>query len=317
MIMNFITLESGVKFSEIALGAGGIGPVERDDFYFKLMDRYVELGGTTFDSARIYGGGECDFAIGRWLKSRGCRDNVTVITKGSHPDTKTMFVSRLSDEEISYDIDTSLAAMGIECSDIHILHRDDIRIPAEQIVDSLNKLVTSGKTRSIGVSNWTASRIIQANRYAKEAGKIPVTCTQAHFSLAVTTPQGAGDLTYVPLDEIETAWYKESRQAVLAFSPQARGWFVARANGKVPKESPRRNYDDWPENHRRLQRLMKLSAESGYSLSALTTAYVRDSGMNAVPLCSYSSIEQLEDSLGALKFKLTKEQVDYLERGEI
>ena len=315
--MNFITLENGVKFSEIALGAGGIGPVERDEFYFKLMDRYIEFGGTTFDSARIYGGGQCDFAIGRWLKSRGCRDDVTLITKGSHPDTSTMFVSRLSDAEISGDIETSLAGMGIECSDIHILHRDDITVPVEQIVDSLDKLVREGKTRAIGVSNWTASRIIQANRYAAEAGKTPLTCTQAHYSLAVTTPQGSGDLTYVPLDDIEVSWYKESRQAVLAFSTNARGWFVSRANGKVPKESPKRNYDDWPENHRRLQRLMKLSAESGYSLTALTTAYVRDCGMVAVPLCSFSSIEQLDDAFGALKFKLTKEQVDYLERGEI
>ena len=315
--MNFITLESGVKFSEIALGAGGIGPADRDEFYFKLMDRYVELGGTTFDSARIYGGGECDFAIGRWLKSRGCRDNVTLITKGSHPDTKTMFVSRLSDAEIVGDIDTSLAGMGIECSDIHILHRDDIRIPVEQIVDSLDGLVKAGKTRCVGVSNWTASRIIQANRYAKSAGKTPLTCTQAHFSLAVTTPQGSGDLTYVPLDDIEVSWYKESQQAVLAFSTNARGWFVVRAAGLEPKASPKRNYDDWPENHRRLQRLMKLSADTGYSLTALTTAYVRDSGMNAVPLCSFSSVEQLDDALGALKFKLTKEQVNYLERGEI
>lgn len=313
--MNFIILESGVKFSEIALGAGSLGSAEREENCFKIMDRYVELGGTTFDSARLYSSGNCDFAMGRWLKSRSCRNNVTIITKGSHPDPKSMFVSRLSDEEISRDLDESLAAMGIEYSDIHILHRDDVKKPVEEIVDSLDNLVKSGKTRAVGVSNWTASRIIQANRYAKSSGKTPVTCTQAHFSLAVTTPQSTGDLTHVPLDEIEVNWYKESGQAVLAFGPQARGWFVARAEGRIPKDSPKRYYDDWPENHRRIERLIKLSSEIGYSLSALTTAYVRDSGMNAVPLCAFSSVAQLEDSLSALKFKLSPEQINFLERG--
>lgn len=313
--MKFITLESGVKFSEIALGAGRLGNAEYETDCFTIMDRYIELGGTTFDTARIYGGGNCDVALGKWIKSRGMKDNVTIITKGSHPDSRTMFVSRLSDVEIESDLDISLAAIGIECSDIHILHRDDVKKPVEEIVDSLDKLVKSGKTRAVGVSNWTASRIIQANRYAKSAGKTLITCTQAHFSLAVTTPQATGDLTHVPLDEIETGWYKESGQAVLAFGPQARGWFVARAAGIEPKDSPKRYYDDWPENHRRLQRLIKLSEQTGYSLSALTTAYVRDSGMTAIPLCAFSSVAQLEDSLGALKFKLTPQQVEYLEKG--
>lgn len=313
--MKFITLESGVKFSEIALGAGRLGNAEYETECFTVMDRYIELGGTTFDTARIYGGGNCDVALGKWIKSRGMKDNVTIVTKGSHPDSHTMFVSRLSDTEIEGDLDISLAAIGIERSDIHILHRDDVKKPVEEIVDSLDKLVKSGKTRAVGVSNWTASRIIQANRYAKSAGKTPITCTQAHFSLAVTTPQATGDLTHVPLDEIETGWYKESRQAVLAFGPQARGWFVARAAGIEPKDSPKRYYDDWPENHRRLQRLMKLSEQTGYSLSALTTAYVRDSGMIAIPLCAFSNVSQLEDSLGALKFKLTPEQIEYLEKG--
>jgi aryl-alcohol dehydrogenase-like predicted oxidoreductase len=65
-----------------------------------------------------------------------------------------------------------------------------------------------------------------------------------------------------------------------------------------------------------LERLQKLSKETGYTLSAITTAYARDSGLNASPLCAYSSIGQLKDSFGALQFKLTKEQVKYLETGE-
>jgi len=114
------------------------------------------------------------------------------------------------------------------------------------------------------------------------------------------------------LNEPDTSWYKESQIAVMAWSPQARGWFVKRTEGNT---NPNRYYDALPENYRRLERLQKLSKETGRSLSAITTAYARDSGLNVSPLCAYSSIEQLKDSFEALKFILTAEQVRYLETG--
>ena len=163
------------------------------------------------------------------------------------------------------------------------------------------------------MSNWAATRIIQANEYAKSAGKTPIVCAQMHYSLALTTTPATGDLTHVILNEPDVSWYKESQLALMAFSPQARGWFVKRAEGRT---NPMAYYDYLPENYRRLERLQKLSKETGHSLSAITTAYVRDSGMNASPLCGYSSIEQLKDTFEALSFTLTKEQVKYLETGE-
>ncbi|MCL2773071.1 MAG: aldo/keto reductase [Oscillospiraceae bacterium] len=313
--MKSIELAHNIKLSEISLGAGGLGWAD-DEHCFSIMDLYVELGGTTFDSARIYANGNCDVSLGKWLKSRNIRDKVTIVTKGSHPNPSSMFVSRLSRDEIEGDLDLSLKAMGTEYSDLHILHRDDVKKPVEEIMDSLDALVRAGKTKAVGVSNWAASRIIQANKYAESAGKTPIVCSQAHFGLALTTTPTTGDLTHVILNEPDVSWYKESQIALMAFSPQANGWFVARAEGREPKGGPRAKYDFLPENHRRLERLIKLSHETGCSLSSITTAYVRDSGLNASPLCGYSSTEQLKDSFGALKFKLTKEQVKFLETGE-
>jgi len=313
--MKTIDLGNGVKLSEISLGAGGLGwgDSEHEEKCFKIMDLYFELGGRSFDTARIYGNGNCDVSLGNWLKSRSVRNEAVIVTKGSHPDPASMFVSRLSHDEIEGDLDLSLKAIGTEYSDLHILHRDDVKKPVEEIVDSLDKLVKSGKTRAVGVSNWAASRIIQANDYAKSAGKSLIVCAQMHYSLALTTTPSTGDLTHVILNEPDVSWYKESQLALMAFSPQARGWFVKRTDGKT---NPMGYYDHLPENHRRLQRLQKLSKETGWSLSCITTAYVRDSGLNASPLCAYSSAEQLKDSFGALKISLTKEQIKYLETGE-
>jgi len=316
--MKTIDLGNNVKLSEISLGAGGLGSgnPEVEERCFKIMDLYFELGGRSFDTARVYAGGSCDISLGNWLKSRKVRDEAVIVTKGSHPNLESMFISRLSHDEITGDLDLSLKAIGTDYSDLHILHRDDVKKPVEEIVDSLDSLVKSGKTRTVGVSNWAATRIIQANKYARSAGKTPITCAQMHYSLALTTTPSTGDLTHVILNEPDVSWYKESQIALMAFSPQARGWFVTRAEGREPKSSPLRYYDALPENHRRLARLKKLSQETGYSLSAITTAYARDSGMNVSPLCAYSSIDQLKDSFGALKFSLTRGQVRYLETGE-
>ena len=314
--MKTIELGNGVKLSEISLGAGGLGSEnpETEERCFAVMDLYYELGGRSFDSARIYAGGNCDVSIGKWLSSRKVRADVTVVTKGSHPDPSNMFVPRLSHDDIMGDLDLSLKSMGLDYSDLHILHRDDVKKPVEEIMDSLDSLVKSGKTRAVGASNWAASRIIAANEYAKNTGKTPIVCAQMHYSLALTTTPTTGDLTHVILNEPDVSWFKESQLALMAFSPQARGWFVAKSEGRKPRASG--YYEHLPENHRRLARLEKLSKETGYSLSAITTAYVRDCGLNASPLCAYSSTEQLKDSFGALNFKLTKEQIKFLETGE-
>ncbi|MCL2813825.1 MAG: aldo/keto reductase [Oscillospiraceae bacterium] len=316
--MKTIELGNGVKLSEISLGAGALGSKNPDieERCFKIMDLYFELGGRSFDTARMYSGGDCDVSLGKWLKSRKARAEAVIVTKGSFPDHGSMFVSRLSPDEIKGDLDLSLEAIGIDFSDLHILHRDDVKKPVEEIVDSLDDLVKSGRARAVGVSNWAATRIIQANQYAKSADKSPIVCAQMHYSLALTTSPTSGDITHVILNEPDLSWFAESQMALMAFGPQARGWFVKRAEGKEPMASPLRYYDLLPENHRRLQRLQKLSKETGYSLSAITTAYVRDSGLNSSPLCSYSSEEQLKDSFGALKFNLTNDQIRYLQTGE-
>ena len=166
--MKRIQIAPGIEMTDIAMGESRRGYPDCEQSAFEVMDRYVELGGNTFDSARLYSDGAADRALGKWIKSRGLRDSLTVVTKGSHPDRKNMFASRLTRRDIEGDLDESLAFMGLAYSDLHLLHRDDVRIPVEEIMPSLDALVRAGKTRAVGVSNWTAARIIEANQFALE-----------------------------------------------------------------------------------------------------------------------------------------------------
>ncbi|MBR0463169.1 MAG: aldo/keto reductase [Clostridia bacterium] len=304
---------NGVALSEIALGAGGRGDIADDQKWFAVMDHYMEYGGRTFDSARMYGGGKSDEALGRWLKGNGLRDEITIVAKGCFPDHDTMHIPRLSPQDIKGDLELSLKAMGTDHSDLYLLHRDCPTKPVSEIMPPLHELIMEGKTRAIGCSNWTVGRIIEANLYAEEHGLTPFSLCQLHYSLALTTAAQTGDITHVPMADVEFGWYKESQFPIMGFGAQGRGYFKRLLNGEELRAGDWRYYNWIPENRKRAERLATLSRELGRSPAALLVAYTRDAGLNCVPLCAYSSAAQMDEAFDALNFSLTPEQIAYLD----
>ncbi len=308
--MKKITITESVAITDITLGAGVLTSPDKDD----LLDRYLALGGNCFDTARVYENGQSDVWLGQWVKERRNRQNIVLCTKGCHPlDPNAMHVSRLTPEDIVGDLETSLRAIGTDYADLYLLHRDNPRVPVETIMPALHKLVATGKTRAIGVSNWTAGRINEANRFAGANGLTPFSMSQMHFGLAQTTPALTTDVTHVTMNDIEYGWYLENNFPVMAFAAQGKGFFAQVAKGLPLKEWPQKYYGFLPENYRRAERLIQLAAELGTNVSALAIAYVRDNPLRASALCAFSSLAQFEESMDVLRFKLTPEQIAYLE----
>lgn len=308
--MDMIAVTDSVAITNITLGAGVLISPDKDD----LLDRYVALGGNSFDTARVYEDGQSDVWLGEWIKSRRNRQDIVLCTKGCHPlDPNAMHISRLTPEDIIGDLEASLRAIGTDYVDLYLLHRDDPRIPVETIMPALHRLVTAGKTRVIGVSNWTAGRINEANQFAVANGLTPFSVSQMHFSLAQTTPALTTDVTHVTMNDIEYNWYLENNFPVMAFAAQGKGFFSQVAKGLPLKEWPQKYYGFLPENYRRVQRLIKLAAELGTSPSAVAIAYVRDNPLRTSALCAFSSIAQFEESMDVLRFHLTPKQIEYLE----
>lgn len=306
-----------VALSEFALGAGKRGPKEFDEACFAVMDRYLEYGGNTFDSARVYAAGEADEALGRWIRSRQLkREDLTLVLKGCHPDLQTMHVSRLSAAEIREDLELSLKAVGTDYADLYLLHRDNPRLPVNEIMITLDQLVREGKARAVGCSNWTIGRIIEANEFAEKNGLTPLSLCQIHFSLAQTTASQTKDVTHVPMSDVEFGWYEESRMPIMGFGPMGRGYFHRRINGMEMTAGDKRYYDYIPSNRRRADRLRILSEKTGLAPAAILLAYSRDHKINSVPLAGFSKISQMEEAYQALEFTLTPDQIRYLETGE-
>ncbi len=311
--MRKIEIGNGVSITDISLGAGGRGAPDRDPEQFLIMDRYLELGGNCFDTARIYAAGACDRSLGAYFKSRGNRDSVCLCTKGSHPlDPAAMHLSRLTGEEIEKDLDDSLLAIGTDHSELHLLHRDNPKMPVEPIMEALDRLVKSGKTRNVGVSNWSVARIQEANNYAELAGLKKLAVCQLHYSLLDTTAPATGDVTHVPMNGIEFAWYKRTQFPVMCFGSQGRGYFQRYAAGWEQKPGTLRYYGYLPWNDERCDRLVELAGRISASVGAVAAAFVRDSGLRATALVGCSSVQQIEDVMSADAFRLTPEQIAYL-----
>lgn len=295
---------AGMRVSSLVFGADSMGSGTDEKTAFALFDRATELGCNTIDTARIYGAydggkiGDSEKTIGKWLKSRGGRDKIVISTKCAHPPMGHMDISRLSKEEIEGDVDASLKALGTECIDILWLHRDDLRLSTEPIIDTLNGLVKKGKVRAFAASNWRARRIAEANEYARKTGQLGFAASQIKWSAAITSPQFSDDPTLVEMNKTEYEFYKNAKMPVFAFASQAKGFFQkyhAGGEGALSAKARERYLCD--ENTARYKHLLEICGKYGISLSAAVVASLtsnRDFDTSAIVGCK--TLAQLNDT---------------------
>ena len=156
-----------MTIDRVVLGTAKLGVDGREGAY-ELLDEYVRLGGRTIDTASVYSDwipgepGRAETRIGEWLKLRGNRGALTIVTKGAHPPLGHMDQPRCDEASIRHDVELSLRRFGIEQIDLWYLHRDDPARPAAEIVGVLQALQREGKIAHFGASNWTVPRLAEA-----------------------------------------------------------------------------------------------------------------------------------------------------------
>jgi 1-deoxyxylulose-5-phosphate synthase len=152
--------DSGIKVSEICLGSWltyGVG-VEADAAR-ACLDRAFDEGINFIDTANIYGRGAAETFLGDALKGRP-RDSYVMATKLFFPMTDTD--QGLSRAQIFKQIDASLARLQTDYVDLYQCHRYDDDTPIEETMDALSEVVSSGKARAIGFSEWSPQNIEDA-----------------------------------------------------------------------------------------------------------------------------------------------------------
>ncbi len=290
-----------------------------EEYSFDLLDQVYEAGINTFDCGHLYGGGDCERALGRWIEDRGLRKEVVILTKCCHMSADR---ERVTPYDISSDLHDSLARLRTDYIDLYLLHRDDIRVPVRPIVDRLNHYIGTGNLGVIGGSNWTHERIERANLYAATSGQQPFTVSSPNFSLAEQAEAPwRGCISISGKDGgAARSWYQENQMPLFTWSSIANGFFSGRVNrenydGLVEQglfdESAVRAYctDD---NFERLDRAGQLAAEKDLSVPQVALAYVLRQPLNIHALVGARNGDEIRSNLQALQTPLSNEEMAWL-----
>lgn len=313
--MKYIKLNNTtLSVSRAALGTDSIGTFIDEAESKAILDSFTEYGGNLIDTAVSYADWEpgeksrSEKLIGRWMKEKHNRDKLVLSTKGGCPDYKTMHISRLSREEINSDMDKSLMNLGVDYVDIYFLHRDDKSIAAGELMEILGELKASGKTRYFGLSNWSAKRICEAQKYCADHGLDMPVVSQLQFNPARPNLEQIESTLEVMKGE-DFDFYSREKMNVFAFSAQAKGYYskLDKCTPLSPKAKSR--YDN--ETNREIYKLLKaMSADYGCSVTELVVAVLASNPeFVTVPIIGCKSTEQVSTSIRGADLEISAADV--------
>lgn len=248
----------------------------------KIFDAAYFAGINTFDTARCYGMSES--VLGKWIASRKIRDKVNIITKCCHPDESG---SRVTPKALKSDVEASLKALSTDYIDILLLHRDDTSLDVREIVEALAKLRREGKVIAYGASNWTHSRIEEANSYAKAHNLPTFAVSSPCCSVVKRVFDPWGGSVDITGDIAAQRWYIENKMPVFAYSSLARGYLSE-------KKPPRVTEYDCPENEKILKDIKTEAKRLKLSVAQAALVRLLKSEMELFPIAASGSPAHIE-----------------------
>lgn len=310
--------------SRLVLGTMYFGTRTDERTSRALLDRFVDAGGTTLDTANCYAfwsdasghGGQSEVTLGRWLAADGSRrDRVEVATKvGVEPldvpraDGAT--VEGLSAEVVRTGCEASLSRLGIDAIDLYWAHGEDRGTPLEETVEAFGALVQAGSVRRLGVSNHPTWRVERGRSLARERGLEPWSALQLTTSYLQPRPGAAvegKDHRFGFVSDETVDYVGEHPEVELwAYSPLVQGAYD-RADRPFPEPY------DHPGSTRRLAVLDAVAGDHGVPRSVVVLAWLMASRPEVRPIVGVSSVEQLDSALQVADVDLAPDEVAALD----
>ncbi|MEI4282207.1 aldo/keto reductase [Tetragenococcus halophilus] len=297
-----------LSVSTILMGSGDFLKLDNMEIAEKVLNRYVELGGNTFDTARHYRHSEK--ALGHWMEKNKNRELFNIETKCCHPVREARDTPRVNAQAIDEDIQTSLEYLKTDHVEFLALHRDDPNVPVGPLMEELNRQVELKRVRAIGVSNWELPRIIEAQNYCIENHIVPLSFNSPNLSLAtINKPRWENCVT---ANEDMKNWHEEEQFPLIAWSSQAEGFFANRFNKNDLSNEEIVDVYYNEQNWRKLERVNQLAKEKGYEPIQISLAYVLNQNFPICAVIGPETINELESSIEASQIKLTAKEMDWL-----
>jgi aryl-alcohol dehydrogenase-like predicted oxidoreductase len=304
---------TGLKVSSLCLGTMQWGWTADEKTAFTLMDAFIESGGNFLDTADFYSrwlpghaGGESEKIIGRWLKERQNRSNIILATKVRYPMGPGPNDQGLSRKHILEAIDASLRRLNTDYIDLYLMHAFDAETPIDETLRKLDDMQRIGKVRYVGVSNYTAWRLVEALWNADVHHTVRFDVLEPHYNLAYRE-EFERDLK--PICE-------QYQIGVTPYSPLANGFLTGKYKRNETPESARagtvlKRYNNdtaW----KTLKLVQTIAKEIGSTPSAVSLAWLLAQPVITAPIIGANSVAQLQQSLAALDITLTSAQLAQL-----
>ena len=261
----------------------------------------LDLGINFFNTANGYSAGTSEEYLGKAIKKNVARDQVVIASKVYFNE------GRLSCNAIMREIDGTLKRLGTDYLDLYIIHRFDYETPMEETMEALHDLVKAGKVRALGASAMYGYQFYNMQLVAKDHNWTPFSTMENHYNLLYREDERE----LIPI-------CKQMNVSLMPYSPLAAGhltrkeWTSSSLRGKTDRVAMGKYDRMMEEDMKIVTRVHKLSEKYQCKMSQIAIAWQWAKGVTA-PIIGATKAQYLDDAAGALKIKLTEEDIAYLE----
>ena len=305
------------NIQHLCLGTANYGSSVHEKDAFAFLDYFHEHGGSILDSAHVYaawladGAGASERCIGNWIRARQNRADISIMTKGAHPDLQTG-VKRLNEKDILQDISESLDRLQTDYIDIYWLHRDDTGKSIEDIATWMHNFAKHGYFKAYAVSNWDSERIDALCTFCAEHGLQAPVGNQLGYSLARVKAETGSSMDTRHMQPSSFAWHQKTQFPAYAFSSQASGLFAkCDSFATLLAHEKLGSYKD-TANTNLFSIVQEISTIKNISPNQLALAALLHSPFPCFPIIGPRNDQQMHDSVAAAKVQLSQDEISKL-----
>jgi aryl-alcohol dehydrogenase-like predicted oxidoreductase len=311
----------GLRVSRIALGAMTFGEsrgfmkgvTSPDDEARRVLDRALDAGIDTIDTANVYSEGRSEELLGAWLE--GKRERVVLATKCRFPTGDAAKAgphdSGLSRKAILKACEDSLRRLRTDHVDLYQVHMQDRSVPIEETLSALDDLVRQGKVRYVGCSNYAGYRLVESLWAADRRGVERYASLQLQWSLLSRDCER----------ELVPAC-RAFGLGTLVWSPLGRGFLSGKyRRGEAPPKDARLSawQESWrsldvPQSWVILDEVRRIAGAHGTTPAAISLAWLLAKPEASTIIVGARTVAQLDDNLAALSVRLSPEDLAALDQ---
>lgn len=299
--------KSGLFVSALGLGTNSFGGRADEAASAEILNTAIDNGINFIDTANVYTNTESERIIGEVLKG-GKRQQVLLATKVGMKRGPGENEGGSSRREIMEQVEGSLRRLQTDYIDLYQIHTIDKRTPLEETLRALDDLVTQGKVRYIGASNFFAWELMKALSISDRTGWAKFVSTQPCYSLADRT---------IEL-ELESLCLEEG-VGIIPYFPLAGGILTGKyAGGKIPSgsrlEKESRFKDRLDATRLALgEDVARLAKQLGETPSNISLAWLMQRPSVSSVIVGASRAEQVLDNLRSAEVELSIDTVQHLD----